>query len=91
MNTEIKTKIKANNALSYHSMSQNQFGDEFQVLGFQGEAIMQERLSEIGIRSGMKLTYFSRAPFSGPCIFRVAATSFALREEEFACLILEKI
>lgn len=73
----------------------NTVGDVFKVIDFHGksagEVALQERLSEIGIRKGMNLVYFSKAPFSGPIIFRVGATMFALREEELSCLILEKI
>ncbi len=87
----MKTDLKAHNASGYKSLGPLKFGDGFKVLNFQGELALQERLSEVGIRKGMTLVYFSKAPFSGPLIFRVGATMFALREEELSCLILEKI
>jgi len=66
-------------------------GDEYHIKEIHGEQSVLARLNEIGIRKGMRMIYFSQAPFGGPLIFRLGAAMFALRQEEFQCLILQKI
>lgn len=74
---ELKTLLK---------LGQNQF----RIQSFQGEALLVQRLHEIGLRRGDGLIYVGRAPFGGPLLFRMGAIVIALREEEFQCLQLSK-
>lgn len=62
----------------------------FQILGFQGEDTLVQRLKQMGLHEGMSLQYLRRAPMRGPLIYRFGATALALRAEEAQCLILKK-
>ena len=56
-----------------------------EITDFKGPADLVERLYEIGLRKGMQLQYFGRAPFIGPFLYRAGSTMYALRPEEAAC------
>lgn len=59
---------------------------EAEVLGFSGDPSLIERLKEMGIFQGLRITCCGQAPFGGPKLFRLGATVIALREEEAQCL-----
>jgi ferrous iron transport protein A len=62
-----------------------------EVVGYVGDTQLVERLKELGVHPGLNLTYLGRAPFSGPLLFRFGATVLALRQEEVACLRLNRL
>lgn len=66
-------------------------GTQFRIIDIVGDSVLTSRLQEIGLKKGMLISYFTKAPFGGPSIYRVGTTMFALRQEEKKCLILEKI
>jgi Fe2+ transport system protein FeoA len=57
-----------------------------QLVGFDGEAKIVERLKELGLYQGLRFQLQSRLPFRGPQLIRFGATVLALRTEEAACL-----
>jgi ferrous iron transport protein A len=63
-----------------------QNNEELEVIGFQGDELLIERLKELGFYVGVKIRYVGKAPFAGPLLIRLGATVMALRQEEAACL-----
>lgn len=66
-------------------------GHSLEVVDFQGDLEIRERIRELGIRQGSTLTFIRRTPFGGPCLFQTSSTLLALREEEMACLTLKSL
>ena len=52
----------------------------------EGEAMLTERLLDMGLHPGVEVELVERMPFRGPVIVRAEASIFALREEEAQCL-----
>lgn len=61
-------------------------GQNFSILALQGTQILCERLHELGLRPGLELEFWGRAPFHGPLLYRFRNTMLALREEEASCI-----
>lgn len=61
-----------------------------ELVELQGEALLTERLMDMGFHPGVELEIVGRMPFSGPLIIRVEASFLALREEEALCLKVQK-
>ena len=55
---------------------------EAKILKVNGDKGFQERLCELGISPGARVTLKSRLPFKGPLVMRVESTTLALRREE---------
>lgn len=51
-----------------------------------GDAVISERLIDMGFHPGVEIEFISRMINSGPFIIRVQSSFFALREEEAECL-----
>ncbi|MFN8790489.1 MAG: ferrous iron transport protein A [Bdellovibrionales bacterium] len=66
-------------------------GHRLQVVELQGDPEIRERIQELGIRRGSRLTFIRRTPFGGPYLFQTSSTLLALREEEMACLQVKSI
>lgn len=64
-------------------------GHELEITGFVGEDIFRERLHEMGLRVGTKLTVLGRAPFGGPLLIRFNTSFLALRNEEASCALVK--
>ncbi|MFM6928189.1 MAG: FeoA family protein [Bacillota bacterium] len=60
-------------------------GQSVEILSIAGEHLLRERLHEMGLRAGMKLTILGRAPFGGPLLVRFKTSFLALRNEEAVC------
>jgi ferrous iron transport protein A len=60
-------------------------GQSVEILNITGEHLLRERLHEMGLRAGMKLTILGRAPFGGPLLVRFKTSFLALRNEEAVC------
>ena len=60
-------------------------GQSVEILSITGEHLLRERLHEMGLRAGMKLTILGRAPFGGPLLVRFKTSFLALRNEEAVC------
>ena len=60
-------------------------GQSVEILDIAGEHLLRERLHEMGLRAGMKLTILGRAPFGGPLLVRFKTSFLALRNEEAVC------
>ncbi|KYG64050.1 ferrous iron transporter A [Bdellovibrio bacteriovorus] len=60
-------------------------GHQFEITGFTGDQVYRERLHEMGLRVGTKVTVLGRAPFRGPLLVRFNTSFLALRNEEAAC------
>lgn len=63
-------------------------GQTVQITGFQGAALVQERLHEMGFRLGMDVTVLGRAPFSGPLLVKFNTSFIALRFDEAECALV---
>ena len=59
------------------------------IHSFSGEALIMERLKEMGIYPGLELQVAGRAPFRSPFLFRFGNTVLALRAEEAVCAIVQ--
>lgn len=66
------------------------FEEELLIEGFRGDALICERLHELGLYCGLELIYLRQAPFQGPHLIRYNNNVLALREEEIQCLVLIK-
>ncbi len=64
---------------------------DFEITGYNGDQQLIERLKELGLSQGLKISLVGRAPFLGPLLFRLGAMVLALREEEAACLNLKPL
>lgn len=64
-------------------------GRTFEVTGFTGESVYRERLHEMGLRVGTKITILGRAPFRGPLLIRFNTSFLALRNEEAVCALVK--
>ena len=64
---------------------------DFEITGYDGDQQLIERLKELGLSPGLKISLVGRAPFFGPLLFRLGAMVLALREEEAACLNLRPL
>jgi len=58
------------------------------IASLHGEDLLCERLHEMGLRAGMKITILGRAPFGGPLLIRFNTSFLALRHEEALCAIV---
>jgi ferrous iron transport protein A len=67
------------------------FPSNVQVTGFRGPNILIERLHEIGLHKGCKLTVLGQAPLKGPLLVEFHTTVLALRDEESACLEIQSL
>lgn len=61
-------------------------GHILEILDFEGDSIILERMRELGLRIGIRMQFIRRAPFGGPFLFQVSTTLLALRAEELECL-----
>ncbi len=66
-------------------------GERQRIEGFRGDALLQSRLQEIGFFSGAEIQCLGRAPLNGPILIQFGAMTIALRDEEFNCLVIQKI
>lgn len=70
-------------------MKTMKFGQKLLIASFSGDTLFMERLHEMGLRPGMMIEYWGRAPFRGPGLFKFRNTMLALREEEASCARVE--
>lgn len=61
------------------------------MLGFEGPAILVERLHELGFHTSCRLEILGKAPLNGPMLVELNSMVVALRDEESACLLIQKI
>jgi ferrous iron transport protein A len=61
------------------------------IEGFHGDALLVERLKEMGLHQGLEVTAVGRAPFGGPLLFRFGNTVLALRLEEAQCALIQTL
>ena len=66
-------------------------GHLLEISDYQGDALISERMQEMGFRVGTQIKFIRQAPFGGPFLFQVSTTLWALREEELACLKLKNL
>ena len=55
---------------------------EAEIIGFEGDPLLHERLFEMGLALGLTLKVLGRAPFKGPWVVQWNMTMVALRQEE---------
>lgn len=65
-------------------------GHTVEVQSLCGESILSERLHEMGLRAGMRVTILGKAPFGGPLLIRYKTSFLALRNEEAECATVIK-
>ena len=66
-------------------------GHCLQVVDFQGDSEISERMRELGLSLGSTIKIIRQTPFGGPSLVQTTSTLLALREEEMACLTLKSI
>jgi len=62
---------------------------EAEVIGFDGDPLVCERLHEMGLHQGINLKVIGRAPWKGPWLVHFKNTCLALRTEEATCPLLK--
>ncbi len=63
----------------------------YEIVGFSGDALLLERLSEMGFRKEKKIRFIQKLPFRGPLVVELDQTHISLREEEAQCLQLKQL
>lgn len=66
-------------------------GHTVEITDFAGDSTFHERLHEMGLRVGARLTILGRAPFGGPLLIRFNMSFLALRNEEAACAHVRQV
>lgn len=74
------------NYVQNHSLS-----GELQITDFAGEASICERLHEMGLHKGQKITLVGRAPLKGPLLIQFGTSFIALRAEEAQCTLIQAL
>ena len=64
-------------------------GKSVEITGFAGDDVYRERLHEMGLRVGIRITVLGRAPFGGPILIRFNTSFLALRNEEARCALVK--
>lgn len=64
-------------------------GQKVRLAGFDGPALIIERLIDMGFHENVEIENLGRLPFSGPLLIRCEQTLLALREEEAMCLKIQ--
>lgn len=64
-------------------------GKSVEITGFTGDEVYRERLHEMGLRIGIKITVIGRAPFGGPILIRFNTSFLALRNDEAMCALVK--
>lgn len=59
------------------------------ITGFAGDALVGDRLKEMGIHLGIEVTFVGKAPFRGPRLYKFGNTVLALRKEEAVCALIQ--
>lgn len=62
----------------------------FEIEKLDGEAVLSERLTEMGLVPGALIKVHGRLPFGGPISIQLGNGFLALREAEAACLLLRR-
>jgi Fe2+ transport system protein FeoA len=60
-----------------------------QITDFVGSAAICERLHEMGLHKGQKITLLGRAPLKGPLLIQFGTSFLALRAEEAQCTLIQ--
>lgn len=66
-------------------------GYSVEITEFSGPEIVCERLHEMGLARGMKITILGRAPFGGPLLIRFNTSFLALRSDEAECALVKNL
>ena len=74
------------NYIQTHSASGN-----LQITDFVGAAAICERLHEMGLHKGQKITLVGRAPLNGPLLIQFGTSFIALRAEEAQCTLIQAL
>lgn len=65
--------------------------NKYEIIGFEGEDLIVERLHELGLRQGSIIAVVGQAPFGGPIILKKLNSFLALRKEEAKCILVKTI
>ena len=60
-----------------------------EIIEFSGDPLLCERLREMGLHQGVRLTVIGRAPWKGPWLVQFKQVCVALRAEEAECPIVK--
>ncbi len=63
--------------------------ENLEILAIQGEKFICERLQEMGLHKGLKISLLGRAPLQGPLLIQFGTSFIALRAEEAACTLIQ--
>lgn len=66
-------------------------GQSFIISRLEGDALVVERLTEMGLEPGLQLEIQGRLPFGGPILIRSSSLSLALRTDEAAAILLDPL
>jgi Fe2+ transport system protein FeoA len=68
------------------SLAEKPAGSRWRLAAIEGEAVLVERLYEIGFLPGETIQLHGRVPLGGPWLIEVRGMTVALRENEIRCL-----
>ncbi|WP_413287525.1 FeoA family protein [Bdellovibrio sp. HCB337] len=72
-------------------VQKNSLSGDLQITDFVGEASICERLHEMGLHKGQKITLVGRAPLKGPLLIQFGTSFIALRAEEAQCTLIQAL
>ncbi len=76
--------------LDLHSQLSTVPGTRYRIRALEGDPYLTERLREVGVHPGAELSIVRKLPFGGAHVIRLGEVDVALRNEEAACIRIEK-
>ena len=73
------------------SLAQTQTGEIVRIAGLETDGPMRRRLQDIGFTAGTSVQRLQSGPAGDPTVFYIKGTVIALRREDSARILVEKI
>lgn len=72
-----------------NTLKSSQYARSYRLKSIDGDALLAERLREMGFFPGVNLHLRGRLPLAGAWLVEVGTASFAIRHDEAHALVLE--
>lgn len=73
------------------SLAQTEMGETVKISGLNTDGAMRRRLQDIGFTAGTSVQRLQSGPAGDPTAFYIKGTVIALRREDSACILVERI